>query len=82
MVLITFNSLLLVGLYTANEASFSPNASTSDLVSPGVHNIWICEVGSQTLNGTFEEFMTTLTDSTVNNIHVFNLKFGTQVNLN
>jgi hypothetical protein len=28
-----------------------------DLVAPGPQNVWICEVGSSRLNGTFENFL-------------------------
>ena len=56
-----------VGLYTNNEAEFraDPDGTARDLVAPGIQNVFICEVGSAQLNGTFEEFTAVLEDSQV-----------------
>ena len=51
-----------MGLYSAKYAYF---AAPHDLVSPGVENVWITEVGSATLNGTFDSFKKILSDSLV-----------------
>ena len=56
------NNVVSVGLYTAKYAYF---AAPHDLVSPGLENVWIAEVGSATLNGTFDSFKRTLADSVV-----------------
>ena len=34
-----------------------------DLVAPGVQNVWICEVGSKRLNGSFEDFQQSIAAS-------------------
>ena len=51
-----------MGLYTAKYAYF---AAPHDLVSPGLENVWIAEVGSASLNGTFDSFKKTLSESLV-----------------
>ena len=51
-----------MGLYSAKYAYF---AAPHDLVSPGLENVWIAEVGSASLNGTFDSFKKTLSDSLV-----------------
>ncbi len=53
---------LSVGLFTWNPADFVDDA---DLVAQGVENVWIAEVGSSSLNGTFDEFKQTLGNSEV-----------------
>jgi hypothetical protein len=34
-----------------------------DLLAHGPQNVWICEVGSSRLNGSFETFLQTVADS-------------------
>ena len=60
-----------MGLYTAKYAYF---AAPHDLVSPGLENVWIAEVGSASLNGTFDSFKKTLSDSSVRETYPFRRK--------
>lgn len=62
-----------VGLYTDKEASFleDEDGIARDLVSPGTQNVYICEVGSAHLNGTFQQFKDVLMGSQVVLLLVF-----------
>ena len=61
--------LFPVGLYSDNHAEFAADENSDDyeLVAHGIQNVWICEVGSAALNGSFEEFSQTLRTSQVFN---------------
>jgi hypothetical protein len=50
-----------------NKVNFEPsiNRTGRDFVAPGVQNVWICEVGSETLNGSFADFSENLLASKV-----------------
>ena len=57
-----------VGLYSYRPASFNATAPAYEdfeLIAPGAENVWICEVGSAELNGSWVDFYTGLTNSTV-----------------
>ena len=56
-----------VGLYSHNPAQFfdTGDGELRDFLAPGVQNVWICEVGSQSINGSFTSFVNGLDSSTV-----------------
>ena len=56
----------LVALYTDHQAAFYE--TLNDLVALGVQNVWICEVGSLEMYGSFENFKTMVLNSKVCNI--------------
>ncbi len=49
-------------MFSWNSAEF---VDDTDLVAEGIENVWIAEVGSASLNGSFENFKQNLEDSTV-----------------
>ena len=60
-------------MYTHHEASFNP-ASDFDLVANGIQNVWICQMGSEATDGSFDQFKDNLLQSNVNH-NVFPLGF-------
>jgi len=63
---------LYVALYswTGGEFIVEENGEERDYVSQGVQNVYICEVGNQGMNGTFEEFTNSVLSSQVQ-VNVF-----------
>jgi len=61
-----------VALYswTGGEFIVEENGEERDYVSQGVQNVYICEVGNQGMNGTFEEFTNSVLSSQVQ-VNVF-----------
>ena len=55
-----------VGMFTYHEAKYNQD-SDFDLVADGIQNVWICKVGSKSLDGSFEEFKNQLLESKVRN---------------
>ena len=53
-----------IGLYSALKADFWPGTNF-DIVAAGTENVYICEFGSKSLNGSYEEFKQMLNDSQV-----------------
>ena len=51
-------------MYTYHEASFNP-ASDFDLVANGIQNVWICQMGSEATDGSFDQFKDNLLQSKV-----------------
>ena len=59
---------LLVAMYSNKLANFE---SDYDLVALGIQNVWICEVGSKEMHGSFENFTTFILNSSVSiNFHI------------
>ena len=53
-----------VGMFTYHEAKYN-SGSDFDLVADGIQNVWICKVGSESTDGSFEEFKNQLLESKV-----------------
>ena len=51
-------------MYTHHEASFNPD-SDFDLVANGIQNVWICQMGSEATDGSFDQFKDNLLQSKV-----------------
>ena len=60
--------LLSVAMYSDKLAGFETN--DNDLVSHGVQNVWICEVGSKEIHGSFENFKAMVLTSSVRKFEV------------
>ena len=58
----TFPFHLSVAMYSNKLANFE---SDYDLVALGIQNVWICEVGSKEMHGSFENFTTFILNSSV-----------------
>ena len=55
-------------MYSNKLANFE---SDYDLVALGIQNVWICEVGSKEMHGSFENFTTFILNSSVSiNFHI------------
>ena len=59
---INFTLYLSVAMYSNKLANFE---SDYDLVALGIQNVWICEVGSKEMHGSFENFTTFILNSSV-----------------
>ena len=57
-------------MYSDKSAEFLDDRMF-DLVALGVQNVWICEVGSEAIDGSFEAFQQRLTASKVKRPHKF-----------
>ena len=62
-------------MYTYHEASFNP-ASDFDLVANGIQNVWICQMGSEATDGSFDQFKDNLLQSNVNHNVFYSFKFS------
>ena len=51
-------------MYSYHEATFS-HEFEYDLIAKGIQNVWICQIGSENTDGSFNEFIDTLLQSEV-----------------
>jgi len=51
-----------LALYSAGPAFWS---GSSELVAPGIRNVWVCELGNAASNGAFENFMNKITSAKI-----------------